>query len=86
MAAYRNRRPQRRDQQSTGWASKTAANSWFSTNRISAPNQGLHTHYSPTAVQATTVRTTAGTTKQPGLCTKVRYVAESAHFVLWLAY
>ena len=22
----------------------------------------------------------------PGLCTKVRYVAESAHFVLWLAY
>ena len=21
----------------------------------------------------------------PGLCTKVRYVAESAHFVLWLA-
>ena len=21
-----------------------------------------------------------------GLCTKVRYVAESAHFVLWLAY
>ena len=24
-----------------GWASKTAANSWFSTNRISAPNPGL---------------------------------------------
>ena len=23
---------------------------------------------------------------QAGLCTKVRYVAESAHFVLWLAY
>ena len=23
---------------------------------------------------------------EPGLCTKVRYVAESAHFVLWLAY
>ena len=22
----------------------------------------------------------------PGLCTKVRYVVESAHFVLWLAY
>ena len=47
-----------------GWASKTAANSWFSTNRISAPNPGLHTLYSPTAVQATTVRTTAGATKQ----------------------
>ena len=24
--------------------------------------------------------------RQSGLCTKVRYVAESAHFVLWLAY
>ena len=23
---------------------------------------------------------------EAGLCTKVRYVAESAHFVLWLAY
>ena len=22
----------------------------------------------------------------PGLCTKIRYVAEPAHFVLWLAY
>ena len=47
-----------------GWASKTAANSWFSTNRISAPNPGLHTLYSPTAVQATTVRTTAGASKR----------------------
>ena len=47
-----------------GWTSKTAANSWFSTNRISAPNPGLHTLYSPTAVQATTVRTTAGASKR----------------------
>ena len=47
-----------------GWASKTAAHSWFSTNRMTAPNPDLPKLYSPAAVQATTVRTTAGASKQ----------------------
>ena len=47
-----------------GWASKTAAHSWFSTNRLTAPNPDLPKLYSPAAVQATTVRTTAGASKQ----------------------
>ena len=47
-----------------GWASKTAAHSWFSTNRIAAPNPELPRLYSTAAVPATTVRTTAGATKQ----------------------
>ena len=47
-----------------GWSSKTAAHSWFSTNRISAPNPGLPRLYSTAAVPAKTVRTTAGATKQ----------------------
>ena len=47
-----------------GWASKTAAHSWFSTNRLTAPNPDLPNLYSPTAVQATTVRTTAGASKR----------------------
>ena len=34
-----------------GWASKTAAHSWFSTNRIAAPNPDLPRLYSPAAVQ-----------------------------------
>ena len=47
-----------------GWASKTAAHSWFSTNRLTAPNPDLPNLYSTAAVQATTVRTTAGASKQ----------------------
>ena len=47
-----------------GWDSKTAAHSWFSTSRIAAPNTDLPKLYSPAAIQATTVRTTAGATKQ----------------------
>ena len=37
-----------------GWASKTAAHSWFSTNRIAAPNPDLPKLYSPAAVQSAT--------------------------------
>ena len=47
-----------------GWTSNTAAHSWFSTNRIAAPNPDLPRLYSPDAVPATTVRTTTGATKQ----------------------
>ena len=47
-----------------GWTSKTAAHSWFSTNRIAAPNLDLPRLYSTAAVQAKTVRTTAGASKQ----------------------
>ena len=47
-----------------GWASKTAAHSWFSTNRLTAPNPDLPNLYSTAAVQATTVRTTAGASKR----------------------
>ena len=47
-----------------GWASKTAAHSWFSTNRLTAPNPDLPNLYSTAAVQATTVRTTASASKQ----------------------
>ena len=47
-----------------GWASKTAAHSWFSTNRIAAPNPDLPKLYSPAAVQDTATRATAGATKQ----------------------
>ena len=47
-----------------GWASKTAAHSWFSTNRLTAPNPDLPNLYSTAVVQATTVRTTAGASKQ----------------------
>ena len=47
-----------------GWASKTAAHSWFSTNRIAAPNPDLPKLYSPAAVQATATRATAGASKQ----------------------
>ena len=65
VAAYRNRSPQRGHQYNTiGWDSKTAAHSWFSTNRMTAPNPDLPKLYSPAAVQATTVRTTAGASKQ----------------------
>ena len=39
-----------------GWASKTAAHSWFSTNRIAAPNPDLPKLYSPAAVQDTATR------------------------------
>ena len=46
------------------WDSKTAAHSWFSTNRIAAPNPDLPKLYSPAAVQDTATRTTAGATKQ----------------------
>ena len=46
------------------WASKTAAHSWFSTNRIAAPNPDLPKLYSPAAVQDTATRATAGATKQ----------------------
>ena len=34
-----------------GWSSKTAVHSWFSTNRIAAPNPDLPRLYSPAAVQ-----------------------------------
>ena len=47
-----------------GWASKTAAHSWFSTNRIAAPNPDLPKLYSTAAVQDTATRATAGATKQ----------------------
>ena len=47
-----------------GWTSNTAANSWFSTNRIADSNTDLPKLYSPAAIQATTVHTTAGATKQ----------------------
>ena len=47
-----------------GWTSNTVAHSWFSTNRIAAPNPDLPRLYSTAAVPATTVRTTAGATKQ----------------------
>ena len=47
-----------------GWASKTAAHSWFSTNRIAAPNPDLPKLYSPAAVQDTATHVTAGATKQ----------------------
>ena len=47
-----------------GWASKTAAHSWFSTNRIAAPNPDLPKLYSAAAVQDTATRATAGATKQ----------------------
>ena len=46
------------------WTSKTAAHSWFSTNRIAAPNSDLPRIYSPAAVQDTATRATAGATKQ----------------------
>ena len=39
-----------------GWASKTAAHSWFSTNRLTAPNPDLPNLYSTAAVQATATR------------------------------
>ena len=35
-----------------GWSSKTAVHSWFSTNRIAAPNPDLPRLYSPAAVQS----------------------------------
>ena len=47
-----------------GWSSKTAAHSWFSTNRIAAPNPDLPGLYSPAAVQDIATRATAGATKQ----------------------
>ena len=47
-----------------GWASKTAAHSWFSTNRIAAPNPNLPNLYSTAAVQDTATRATASATKQ----------------------
>ena len=47
-----------------GWASKTAAHSWFSTNRLTAPNPDLPNLYSTAAVQDTATRTTAGASKQ----------------------
>ena len=46
-----------------GWTSNTAAHSWFSTNRIAAPNPDLPKLYSPAAVQDTATRATAGATK-----------------------
>ena len=47
-----------------GWASKTAAHSWFSTNRIAAPNPDLPRLYSPAAVQSTTNCSNQGATGQ----------------------
>ena len=47
-----------------GWSSKTAANSWFSTNRIAAPNPDLPRLYSPAAVQSTTNCSNQGTTRR----------------------
>ena len=47
-----------------GWSSKTAAHSWFSTNRIAAPNPVLPRLYSTAAVQATTNCSNQGATRQ----------------------
>ena len=47
-----------------GWSSKTAAHSWFSTNRIAAPNPDLPRLYSPAAVQSTTNCSNQGATRQ----------------------
>ena len=47
-----------------GWSSKTAAHSWFSTNRIAAPNPDLPRLYSPAAVQSTTICSNQGATGQ----------------------
>ena len=47
-----------------GWASNTAAHSWFSTNRVAAPNTDLPSLYSTAAVQATTVSNTGATKQQ----------------------
>ena len=46
------------------WDSKTAAHSWFSTNRIPAPDSELPKIYSSAAVQDSAIRATAGATKQ----------------------
>ena len=46
------------------WDSKTAAHSWFSTSRMTAPNQDLPKIYSSAAVQDSATRATAGATKQ----------------------
>ena len=46
------------------WDSKTAAHSWFSTNRIPAPDSELPRIYSSAAVQDSATRATAGATKQ----------------------
>ena len=46
------------------WDSKTAAHSWFSTNRIPAPDSELPRIYSSAAVQDSATRATAGTSKQ----------------------
>ena len=45
------------------WDSKTAAHSWFSTNRIAAPNPDLPKLYSPAAVQDTATHATTGASK-----------------------
>ena len=47
-----------------GWTSNTAAHSWFSTNRIAAPNPDLPRLYSTAAVQAKTMPATSSATKQ----------------------
>ena len=47
-----------------GWTSNTAAHSWFSTNRIAAPNPDLPRLYSPAAVQSTTICSNQGATGQ----------------------
>ena len=47
-----------------GWSSKTAVHSWFSTNRIAAPNPDLPRLYSPAAVQSTTNCSNQGATGQ----------------------
>ena len=47
-----------------GWSSKTAVHSWFSTNRIAAPNPDLPRLYSPAAVQSTTICSNQGATGQ----------------------
>ena len=46
------------------WDSKTAAHSWFSTNRIPAPDSELPRIYSSAAVQDSATRATTGATKQ----------------------
>ena len=47
-----------------GWSSKTAAHSWFSTNRIAALDPDLPRLYSPAAVQSTTNCSNQGATRQ----------------------
>ena len=47
-----------------GWSSKTAAHSWFSTNRIAAPNPDLPGLYSPASTRSVAGCTGSGATER----------------------